>query len=870
MISKPRMAIAALVLVAFIATFTVRVVSGPPLLAPAPTTGQNAPALVREVKAPSISVRSDSRVRIADDPAGDRNQNSPLFIRGGQGGLDVPLAIPAAGSPGPAPGGPAPMGNDPFGTPGSLGAVNPLPGGKEDAAAGRIVEGFGVILKWNEKKDCIWGFSKASGNWTKQELDPPGLEQPLASFSVGAVQNGSTVYAYSGQSNRWDVLRLPKNRRPKILLGRSLIAVVDGSDVHSFGGQSARWVALRLPEGHQPEISVSADLVLVNDGPVVHTFAASMGRWTSPDGNDAGDGQESGQRSAVSSQQNSTLPTPAREVPPVDSELESADQSNTKALQQQFDAKEKRAAGLASELRQLQSNGDVAESRLDELKAALRRVVAEAFAIRQQLHRAELAQLQQRLQRMQQTLAARDRIQQQIVDRRVNDLINPDSRWEDRQKTAPKEPIPATTSKEGVKSLNPETAPKRVDARTPQIGSLPQSTAGIPEATNPVRNSADFLRDYRDMNSSLRNSRKAVDELDSAVKLGKGDQTRLERAKAALREYQQKYDFVKAEFDAQLRLLELEAKDAESEVAFAEQQSHWGQILYRKGGIQQSELGQLTRNIQIAKLRLDKATTAVEFYRSMDPDASKKISEAHATTKQNLATLMQAMRKYQEQHGHFPPAIVQKGTGKWLHSWRLELLPYLGEQALYDEYRFDESCKSDQNKRVLARMPAVFRSPLDATDSTNSSYFALVMPGFDPNAKYPGPGALVQPAKSAPASEVAGGAVEPSYRYGTFFARPEGTRPKDIIDALDHTVVLVEAKRNEPWTHPGDINVFVHPLPKLGGWFPKGWHAAFADGTVKFISSDNDEATLRAIFSIGGGENVQPKLVEPAARDESE
>ncbi|MCS7469716.1 DUF1559 domain-containing protein [Stieleria sp. ICT_E10.1] len=50
-------------------------------------------------------------------------------------------------------------------------------------------------------------------------------------------------------------------------------------------------------------------------------------------------------------------------------------------------------------------------------------------------------------------------------------------------------------------------------------------------------------------------------------------------------------------------------------------------------------------------------------------------------------------------------------------SWRVHLLPFLGEEALYAEFKLDEPWDSEHNKRLLDRMPAVYRFGTDA-DST--------------------------------------------------------------------------------------------------------------------------------------------------------
>jgi type II secretory pathway component GspD/PulD (secretin) len=100
-------------------------------------------------------------------------------------------------------------------------------------------------------------------------------------------------------------------------------------------------------------------------------------------------------------------------------------------LTRQYQAKEKQATDLARQIRELQSAEGAHKPRIDELSARLRRAVADAFAARQQLHRAEAAQLQQRIAAIQDNLQTRQKLSDQIIDRRVKDLLNPI--WAGRQ-----------------------------------------------------------------------------------------------------------------------------------------------------------------------------------------------------------------------------------------------------------------------------------------------------------------------------------------------------------------------------------------------------------------------------------------------------
>ena len=77
----------------------------------------------------------------------------------------------------------------------------------------------------------------------------------------------------------------------------------------------------------------------------------------------------------------------------------------------------------------------------------------------------------------------------------------------------------------------------------------------------------------------------------------------------------------------------------------------------------------------------------------------------------NLRKINQALEKYQETNGHSPARATLDKDGKPLLSWRVELLPFLGEQTLFDEFRRDEPWDSPANQKLIARIPAVFTHP---------------------------------------------------------------------------------------------------------------------------------------------------------------
>jgi beta-lactamase regulating signal transducer with metallopeptidase domain len=189
-------------------------------------------------------------------------------------------------------------------------------------------------------------------------------------------------------------------------------------------------------------------------------------------------------------------------------------------------------------------------------------------------------------------------------------------------------------------------------------------------------------------------------------------------------------------------------------------------------------------------------------------------------TKNNLKLLMLAMHNYHDVHNHFPPAFVMGPDGKTPHSWRVELLPFLEQKTLYEQYRMNEPWDSEHNKKVLEQMPAVFRSPHDDPKSANSGYFALVGPG-------------------------------------TVFDKPEGVSIRDITDGTSLTLMLVESKRNIPWTKPEDIKFDPEkPVPELGGFVEGRFNAALADGSVQTIDKERVKDNLKWLIMRNDGHPI--------------
>jgi prepilin-type processing-associated H-X9-DG protein len=209
-------------------------------------------------------------------------------------------------------------------------------------------------------------------------------------------------------------------------------------------------------------------------------------------------------------------------------------------------------------------------------------------------------------------------------------------------------------------------------------------------------------------------------------------------------------------------------------------------------------------------------------------------AERRAQCFNNLRQIGLAMQRYHEKYHSFPPSFIPDENGKPKHSWRVLLLPFLGYEQLYSQYRFDEPWDSPHNMALAARMPATYCCPsVRAPDIAHTTYAMIV-----------GPRA---------------------------FSDGPTPRPKsDIKDAVSHTIMVVEAAgAGINWMEPRDLDVgkmsfqITYPgdeskasLVDISSAHPAVANVLFCDGSVRSLPKDTDPKLLEALTTIDGGETV--------------
>jgi hypothetical protein len=187
-----------------------------------------------------------------------------------------------------------------------------------------------------------------------------------------------------------------------------------------------------------------------------------------------------------------------------------------------------------------------------------------------------------------------------------------------------------------------------------------------------------------------------------------------------------------------------------------------------------------------------------------------------------------AMLNYSDAKGQLP---VDAGDffdvdGNPYLSWRVHLLPFLGHQALYSQFNLQEPWNSATNLPLLSKMPDVFRSAGDASNSTTTR----VMTFTGPDAPF---------GRRAPGTAQSGPSIQ------------------QFTDGTSNTILFLEAGPNRavPWTKPDDVPLDVNnPLVALGDLSGGEIRAALADGSVLKLPSDIAPATLAALATLRGEE----------------
>jgi len=187
--------------------------------------------------------------------------------------------------------------------------------------------------------------------------------------------------------------------------------------------------------------------------------------------------------------------------------------------------------------------------------------------------------------------------------------------------------------------------------------------------------------------------------------------------------------------------------------------------------------------------------------------------EQYATAQNNLKEIALAWHNFEAANGHLPSNVADK-KGKLLLSWRVQILPYIEEEELYKQFKLDEPWDSENNKKLIDKMPKLY-APIRVKADAGLTYY-----------------------QSTTGKQ---GLLKPGEKLG--FA--------NITDGTSNTFMVVEAAKPVVWSKPDDLVFDGKDFPALGGMFDGKFNAAFCDGSVRR-------------FRKGLNSELLGKLVDPA------
>ncbi len=192
---------------------------------------------------------------------------------------------------------------------------------------------------------------------------------------------------------------------------------------------------------------------------------------------------------------------------------------------------------------------------------------------------------------------------------------------------------------------------------------------------------------------------------------------------------------------------------------------------------------------------------------------------------QKLMQMGLGMHNYHDVHRHFPRiGRFDEQKKQPLLSWRVHLLPFLGHEPLYREFRLDEPWDSEHNRKLIGRMPDVYLSTLRKPTTPGTTTFVRTV----------GPDMICT-----------GTEKETGFR--------------DIQDGTSNTVLIFEVgeKNAVIWTKPTDFTFDKATIREA--FFQRFEDSALvclADGSNCVVPDTISDDTLLAIFTRAGGETV--------------
>lgn len=198
----------------------------------------------------------------------------------------------------------------------------------------------------------------------------------------------------------------------------------------------------------------------------------------------------------------------------------------------------------------------------------------------------------------------------------------------------------------------------------------------------------------------------------------------------------------------------------------------------------------------------------------------------------NLKNISLGILGYESAYGHLPPPYTTDAEGRRLHSWRVLILPFMEEEALYKQFDLNQPWDAPVNLQLADKMPEYFRCENAEHESAGNTTPFVAITGKQ-----------------------------------TVWTVDRPRKIADIQDGTDRTLLVVESAANTThWMSPYDPAFEeVVPVEYDGSTLvlrsnhktrKREAYCAFCDGHVDTLPTTLSWQMLREFLTIAGGEDA--------------
>ncbi len=190
--------------------------------------------------------------------------------------------------------------------------------------------------------------------------------------------------------------------------------------------------------------------------------------------------------------------------------------------------------------------------------------------------------------------------------------------------------------------------------------------------------------------------------------------------------------------------------------------------------------------------------------------------ENRMQARNGIRAIVMAFLMHESATQRFPAHALYNDAGEPLLSWRVAILPFLGEEALYKKFKLDEPWDSPHNKKLIPLIPNTFQTGA----ARGLTHLQAV--------------------------------IDPQH---LFSGKPEGRRISEIRDGTSRTIAVLESSKPVPWTKPEDHTLDPQdPTRGLGHSTSGQVVVGRCDGSTVAIPIAQLKETLKGMLTIAGGE----------------